>query len=54
MEKHKTTKRDISYEGTSFVSSFMRDLVRYVELQLNKGGPDKEKDIYFPRRSGPT
>jgi hypothetical protein len=54
VEKQKTAEREIFYEGTPFVSSFMRDLVRYLELQLNKGGLDKEEDTHSPSGSGPT
>jgi hypothetical protein len=54
VEKQKTAEREISCEGTPFVSSFMRDLVRYPELQLKKGGEEKEEDTHSPRGSGPT
>jgi hypothetical protein len=54
MEKQKTAEKEIFYEGTSSVSSFMQDLVRYLELQLKKGRHDKEEDTYSPRGSGPT
>jgi hypothetical protein len=54
MEKQKTAKREISYEGTSSVNSFMQDLVRYLTLQLKKEGQDKEEDTQSPRGSGPT
>jgi hypothetical protein len=49
VEKQKTIESEISYEGTSFVSSFMRDLVRDLDSQLNKGD-----DTHSPRGSGPT
>jgi hypothetical protein len=32
VEKQKTAERELFYEGTPFVSSFMRDLVRYLDL----------------------
>jgi hypothetical protein len=54
VEKQKTPERKISCEGTPFVSSFMRDLVKYLELQLKKGGHDKEEDTHSPRGSKPT
>jgi hypothetical protein len=54
VEKQKTAEREIFYEGTLFVSSFMRDLVRYLKLQLKKGGQDKEEDSHYSRGSGPT
>jgi hypothetical protein len=54
MERPKTPEKETFYEGTPFVSSFMRDLVRYLELQLKKGGQDKEVDAHSPRGSGPT
>jgi hypothetical protein len=54
VEIQKTTEREIFYEGTPFVSSFMRDLVRYLKLQLNKGGQDKEEDTHSPRGSRST
>jgi hypothetical protein len=38
MEKQKIAEREIFYEGTSSVSSFMQDLVRYLTLQLKKEG----------------
>jgi hypothetical protein len=47
-------EREIFYEGTPFVSSFMRYLVRYLELQLNKGGQDKDEDTHSLRGSEPT
>jgi len=54
MEEQKTGEREIFYEGTSSVSSFMQDLVRYLTLQLKKEGQDKEEDTQSPRGSGPT
>jgi hypothetical protein len=54
MEKQKTAEKEIFYEGTSSVSSFMQDLVRYLELQVKKGRHDKEEDTYSPRGRGPT
>jgi lipoate-protein ligase A len=47
--KQRTAKREIFYEGTPFVSSFMRDLIRYLELQLKKGGQDKEDGTHSPK-----
>jgi len=44
IEKQKTAEKEIFYEGTSSVSSFMQDLVRYLELQLKKGRQDNEED----------
>jgi hypothetical protein len=41
MEKHNIAERETFYEGISFISSFMQDLVRYLALQLKKGGQDK-------------
>jgi len=38
VEKLKTAEREFFCEGTPFVSSFMRDLVRYLEMQVKKGG----------------
>jgi len=32
----------------------MRDLVRYLELKLKKGGHDKEEDAHSTRGSIPT
>jgi hypothetical protein len=32
MEEQKTTGREISYEGTSSISSFMEDMVRFLAL----------------------
>jgi hypothetical protein len=54
VEKHKTAEREIFYEGTSSVSSFMQDLVRYLTLQRNKEGQDKKEDTHPPRGSEPT
>jgi hypothetical protein len=54
MEKQKTAEKEIFYEGTSFVNSFMQDLVRYLELQLKKGRQDKEEDTHSQRGSRPT
>jgi hypothetical protein len=54
LKKKKTAEREIFYEGTPFVNSFMRDLVRYLELQLNNGGQDKEEDTHSPRGSNPA
>jgi hypothetical protein len=53
-ERPKTLEKKTFYEGTPFVSSFMRDLVRYLELQLKKRGQDKEEDAHSPKGSGPT
>jgi hypothetical protein len=44
VEEQKTAGREISYEGTSSVSSFMQDLVRFLALQLKKEGQDKKED----------
>jgi hypothetical protein len=49
VERPKTLEKETFYEGTPFVSSFMRDLVRYLELQLKKGGQDKEEGAHFSR-----
>jgi hypothetical protein len=46
MEKQKTAEREIFYEGTSSVNSFMQDLVRYLTLQLKKEGQDKKEDTH--------
>jgi len=54
MEEQKTAGREISYEGTSSVNSFMQDLVRFLALQLKKKGQDKDKDTHSPRGSRPT
>jgi hypothetical protein len=54
IEEQKTAGREISYEGTSFVSSFMQDLIKFLALQLNKEGQDKKEDIQPSRGSGPT
>jgi hypothetical protein len=54
MEKQKTAEREIFYEGTSFVSSFMQYLVRYLTLQLKKEGQDKKEDTHSLRGSEPT
>jgi hypothetical protein len=54
VEKQKTAKREIFYEGTSSVSSFMQDLVRYLTLRLKKEGQDKKEDTHPPRGRGPT
>jgi hypothetical protein len=54
VEKQKTAEREIFYEGISFVSSFMQDLVRYLTLQLKKEGQDKKEDTHPLRASGPT
>jgi hypothetical protein len=37
IEKQKTAEKEIFYEGASSVSSFMQDLVRYLELSLPEG-----------------
>jgi hypothetical protein len=54
MEKQKTVEREIFYEGTSSVSSFIQYLVRYLTLQLKKEGQDKKKGTHSPRGSEPT
>jgi hypothetical protein len=54
MEEQKTAEREISYEGTSSVSSFMQDLIIFLALQLKKEGQDKKEDIQPPRGSEPT
>jgi hypothetical protein len=54
MEEQKTTGKEISYEGTSSVSSFMQDLVRFLTLQLKKEGQDKDEDTHSSRGSKPT
>jgi hypothetical protein len=53
MEEQKTAGREISYEGTSFASPFMQDLIRFLALQLKKEGQDKKEAIQPPRGSGP-
>jgi hypothetical protein len=50
----KTAAREISSEGTSFACTFMRDLVRFLTLQLQKEGKDKDEDIHSPRGRRPT
>jgi hypothetical protein len=52
MEEQKTAGREISYEGTSSINSFMQDLVRFLVLLLKKEGQDK--DTHSPRGSRPT
>jgi hypothetical protein len=54
MKEQKTAGKEISYEGTSSVSSFMQDLIRFLALQLKKEGQDKKEDIQPLRGSGPT
>jgi hypothetical protein len=54
MEEHKIAGREISYEGTSSVKSFMQDLVKFLAPQLKKEGQDKEEDTHSSRRSRPT
>jgi hypothetical protein len=54
MEEKKTTGKEISYEGTSSVSSFMQDLVRFLTLQLKKERQDKDDDTHSLRGSRPT
>jgi hypothetical protein len=54
IEKQKTAENEIFYKGTSSVSFFMQDLVRYLELQLKKGRQDKEEDTHSLRGSEPT
>jgi hypothetical protein len=54
VEKQKTAEREICFEGTSSVSSFMQDLVRYLTLQLKKEGQDEKEDTHPLRGSGPT
>jgi hypothetical protein len=51
VEKQKTAERELFYEGTTFVSSFMRDMVKYLKLQLKQ---DKEEDSHSLRGSEPT
>jgi hypothetical protein len=51
MEKPKTPEKEAFYEGAPSISSFMWDLVKYLELQLKKWGQDKEEDTYCPRGS---
>jgi hypothetical protein len=46
MEEQKIAEREIVYEGTSSVNSFMQDLVRYLTLQLKKEGQDKKEDTH--------
>jgi hypothetical protein len=46
MEEQKTAEREIVYEETSFVNSFMQDLFRYLTLQLKKEGQDKKEDTH--------
>jgi hypothetical protein len=36
--KIKDCKKELVYEGKPFVNSLMQDLVRFLEMQLNKGG----------------
>jgi len=50
----KTTAREISSEGTTSANTFMQDLVRFLVLQLQKEGHDKEEDTRSPRGSKPT
>jgi hypothetical protein len=40
MEEQKTVEKEISYEGTSSISSSMQDQVRFLALQLKKEGQD--------------
>jgi hypothetical protein len=54
MEGQKTVEREISYEGTSSVSFFMQDLVRFLALQLKKEVQDKEEDTHSPRGNRPN
>jgi hypothetical protein len=54
VERPKTPEKETFYEGTPFVKSFVRDLVRYLKLQLKKGGQDKEKDAHSLKGSIPT
>jgi hypothetical protein len=49
VEKQKTAEREIFYEGTSSVNSFMQDLVKYLTLQLKKEGQDKKEDTHPPK-----
>jgi hypothetical protein len=49
MEEQKTVGREISYEGTSSISSFIQDLIRFLALQLKKEGQDKKEDIHPPK-----
>jgi hypothetical protein len=46
MGEQKTGGREISYEGTSSVSSFMQDLIGFLALQLKKEGQYKKEDIH--------
>jgi hypothetical protein len=46
MEEQKTAEREIVFEETSSVSSFMQDLVKYLTLQLKKEGQVKKKDTH--------
>jgi hypothetical protein len=54
MEEQKIAGKEISNEETSSVSSFMRDLVRFLTLQLKKEGQDKDEDTHSPRGSRHT
>jgi hypothetical protein len=51
-EKPQTPKKDPSYEELPIAGSFMRSLIRYMELQSKDGG--QNKDTHFPRGSRPT
>jgi hypothetical protein len=50
----KTVAREISSEGTSSASSFIQDLVRFLTLQLQMEGQDKDEDTHSPRGNRPT
>jgi len=54
MEEQKTTRKEISYEATSSVNTFMQGLIRFLTLQLKKEGQDKDEDTHSPRGSRPT
>jgi len=51
-EKPQKPKKDPSYEGLPIAGSFMRSLIRYMELQPKDGGQDRH--THFPRGSRPT
>jgi len=51
-EKPQKPENDPSYEELPIAGSFMRSLIRYMELQPKDGGQDRH--THFPRRSKPT
>jgi hypothetical protein len=50
-EKPQKPKKDPSYEELPIAGSFMRSLIRYMELQPKDEGQDRH--AHFPRGSGP-